>query len=66
MSREAMEEVDLELGSLTEVHTGSRTAFFYCTEWSGNIKLSHEHQDYKWISPKISETTTLGEITGKQ
>jgi len=51
LSREAMEEVNLDLGALTEVHTGSRTTFFYCTEWTGNIRLSHEHQDYRWISP---------------
>ncbi len=52
LSREAMEEVSLALGALTEVHTGSRTAFFYCTDWEGDIKLSHEHQDYKWINPE--------------
>jgi 8-oxo-dGTP diphosphatase len=51
LKREAMEEVGLTLGSLTEVYNASKTTFFYCTEWKGKIELSHEHEEYKWVSP---------------
>ena len=53
--REVFEETRL---TVTEVfYVGShknndKITYFYITDqWSGDVSLSHEHQDYKWISP---------------
>lgn len=51
--REVVEETDLIVGRLnflgTDSNIGKKTYFYSTEQWDGNIKLSHEHEDYRWV-----------------
>ena len=55
--REIKEELGIELGELRDVvreeieeKNQVNTFIVYCSDWEGEIQLSKEHQDYKWVS----------------
>jgi hypothetical protein len=49
-----MEETHLEVSSLDYIdkdsNIGKLTYFYGTNEWSGDIKLSKEHSDYRWVN----------------
>ena len=51
--RETMEETQLKTSSLEYIgkdsNIGKLTYFYKTNEWSGDIKLSEEHSDYRWV-----------------
>ncbi len=51
--REVVEETELTVSRLkflgTDSNIGKKTYFFRAEQWDGNIKLSHEHEDYRWV-----------------
>ena len=51
--REVSEETELRINSLIPVGKDSnigKLTYFYVTEdWSGDIQLSEEHEEYKWV-----------------
>jgi len=52
--REAREETGLTIDKAVLLDyrvTGDKLTYFYDSpEWQGDVKLSHEHQDYTWVS----------------
>lgn len=52
--REVFEETKLILTEVSYVghdKNNDKMTYFYITnQWSGDIRLSHEHQDHKWVS----------------
>ena len=52
--REVKEETDLEVPPLSllgkDSNIGKLTYFYVTEEWEGVIKLSHEHEEYRWVS----------------
>ena len=52
--REVFEETKLILTEISYVgrdNNNDKMTYFYITDqWGGDIKLSHEHQEYKWVS----------------
>lgn len=62
IARECLEETNLiidqrSLVCLSEISTAKNHGFYYTTQYCGNIKLDHEHDDFKWVDPK--DLTTL-------
>lgn len=52
--RECKEEANLNIQSqdlifLPKISNKSEHGFYYTTKFSGNIKLDHEHEDFKWV-----------------
>jgi 8-oxo-dGTP diphosphatase len=78
IKREVMEEVGLVVGDLTPVfftnHMGVEEGFFQgdtvfatcyaSSDWEGEIVLSSEHTEYKWITPEEFKTYNFGEDSG--
>ncbi len=60
LKREAKEEVGLDIDVLLPVDVASKvindehivSVVFVCNPKSGEVKLSKEHQAFKWIDPK--------------
>lgn len=55
--RETLEETGLELGKLKDVvreeieeKNSVNTYILYCKDWNGELKISKEHVDWKWVS----------------
>ena len=52
--REVFEETKLILTDISYVghdKNNNKMTYFYITDqWGGDISLSHEHQDHKWVS----------------
>ncbi|MFB6199630.1 MAG: NUDIX domain-containing protein [Candidatus Nanohaloarchaea archaeon] len=55
--REVKEETGLDLGKLEDVvreeieeENDVDTFIIHCKDWKGEIQLSKEHQDYKWVT----------------
>ena len=53
-TREVEEETELNVSSMSPVgqdsNIGKLTYFYTAEEWDGEIKLSKEHEEYKWVS----------------
>ena len=53
-TREVKEETELNVSSMSPVgqdsNIGKLTYFYTAEEWDGEIKLSKEHKEYKWVS----------------
>lgn len=54
--REVFEETKLILAEASYVGRDKRnekiTYFYTADEWSGNIRLSEEHKNYRWVKPQ--------------
>ena len=61
LDREVWEETSLDLGKSTKIYTDDYTTFFVSYEWEGNIMLSKEHDDYKWINPEEVTNYYIGD-----
>ena len=59
--REVWEALSLSLGEVTEIYTEEETTLFVSYEWEGDIMLSKEHDDYKWINPEEVANYYIGE-----
>lgn len=78
INREVMEEVGLMAKTLTPIYftnrLGIKTGFFagetvfattyVCTDWEGEVQLSDEHVEYKWITPEEFLTLEFGTDDG--
>ncbi len=65
IKREIKEEVGINAGTVTPLYfankIGTKVGLFYgdkvfalcysCRNWSGEVKLSDEHAEYKWMKP---------------
>ena len=53
-TREVKEETELNVSSMSPVgqdsNIGKLTYFYTAEDWDGEIKLSKEHEEYKWVS----------------
>ena len=53
-TREVEEETELNVSSMSPVgqdsNIGKLTYFYTAEDWDGEIKLSKEHEEYKWVS----------------
>ncbi len=53
-TREVKEETELNVSSMSPVgqdsNIGKVTYFYTAEDWDGEIKLSKEHEEYKWVS----------------
>ena len=38
------------------------TRFYMVYDWAGELKLSHEHDDYEWIYPEEATNYNLGKM----
>jgi len=51
--REVKEETNLDVTSLRYIgkdsNIGKLTYFYKTSEWKGNLKLSSEHTEYRWV-----------------
>jgi 8-oxo-dGTP diphosphatase len=61
LDREVWEETSLDLSKATKIYTDDYTTFFVSYEWEGEIMLSKEHDDYKWINPEEATNYYIGE-----
>lgn len=51
--REVQEETGFHLNNATEIFATKWTKFYESSSWEGDeVKLSWEHEEYKWIDPK--------------
>lgn len=77
IKREVMEEVGIIAKNVTPVFFANNSAMsgyfqgdnvfgmcYLCKEWEGEIKLSSEHIEYKWIDPKEFAHLDFGEDCG--
>tara|TARA_R100000808_G_scaffold8853_1_gene24748 strand:+ start:2910 stop:3356 length:447 start_codon:yes stop_codon:yes gene_type:complete len=61
LAREIKEETSLTIPRAPSWFMLSKnTRFYIIKEWSGQIALSDEHVDYKWISPEEAKQYNLG------
>jgi len=51
--RETDEETKIKISSLSytghDSNIGKKTHFYVTDDWRGDVKLSHEHEAYKWV-----------------
>lgn len=78
IKREVKEEAGLEVNDLTPVYftnrLGIKVGFFQgdivfattyvCRNWTGEVQLSDEHVEYKWITPQEFLTLEFGSDDG--
>lgn len=78
IKREVMEEVGLTITDPTPIYLASAiddsselmsghivfANFYYTRDWVGEIKLSNEHTQYKWVSPKDFLNLSFGSDGG--
>jgi 8-oxo-dGTP diphosphatase len=50
-ARELKEETTLSVNSLERVGTIAKVAVFTAPSYSGDVKIDHEHTDFRWVSP---------------
>ena len=50
--RETREETQLEVANLTKTHAGGNRVLraYYTRDYTGNIEIDFEHDDWKWMS----------------
>ena len=61
MAREVREETSLRIPRAPDWYMLDKdTRFFLIQEWSGEITLSDEHTEYKWIEPKEAANYNIG------
>lgn len=78
IKREITEETSLAVRSLQPIHVasgvGSPNEFmsgenvfavtYLCRDWSGEVKISDEHTEYKWMTPEEFLTLNFGDDGG--
>jgi 8-oxo-dGTP pyrophosphatase MutT (NUDIX family) len=63
LSREVQEETGLVLSHVPNWFALSGyTRFYMVYDWAGELKLSHEHDDYEWIYPEEATNYNLGKM----
>lgn len=78
IKREVMEEAGLTVNSLNPIFFANRigvevgffqgdTVFATCyasSDWEGEVVLSNEHTEYKWVTPEEFKSYNFGEDSG--
>jgi 8-oxo-dGTP diphosphatase len=78
IEREVMEEAGLTVNSLNPIYFASRigveagffqgdTVFATCyasSDWEGEVVLSNEHTEYRWVTPEEFKSYNFGEDSG--
>lgn len=66
LQREIREETDLFISRAPDwFMLDGYTRFFVIKSWSGDISLSNEHTEYKWINPNDISNYNIGEVYEK-
>lgn len=62
LKREIKEETNLLISTenCRILETQKRITFFVITKWSGNLQISHEHEDYEWVYKEDVNKYDLG------
>lgn len=61
LAREIKEETNLTIPRAPDwFMLDNNTRFYLIKEWSGQIALSNEHVDYKWVEPKEASNYDIG------
>ena len=61
LDREVWEETSLDLGEATKIYTDDKVTYYVAYDWEGEISLSQEHSDYKWINPEEVTNYNIGD-----
>ena len=61
LDREVWEETSLDLGESTKIYTDDKVTYYVAYDWEGEISLSQEHSDYKWINPEEVTNYNIGD-----
>ncbi len=78
IKREVMEEAGLTVNSLRPIfvdnHTNVKSGFFaglnvfgicyVSNDWEGEVQISDEHTEYKWVTPEEFKSYNFGEDNG--
>jgi len=61
LAREIKEETSLFISRAPDWYMLDKdTRFYLLREWSGEIMLSDEHSEYKWVEPKEASNYNIG------
>ena len=66
LAREVTEETNLNLPHIPKwFMLSGHTRFYVINDWTGELQLSHEHDDYEWIYPQEVTNYKLGKMYSK-
>ena len=60
LKREVKEETTLDIASPVQIYQQGRIKFYKTRQYSGTIKLSEEHTEYKWVTIEELDSYTIG------